>query len=1123
MRKKRLAKLLERATLSWLLGFLIFALAPPASGQNTLSVLVGQVVDVNGNPMPGVTITLTAKSKAMAPAGVVTDASGNYRIAPLAPGTDYLLVAELPGYARVEVGPVDLSPGKTTTVNLSLLSTSETTERVEVIARGDMVDLGSTKTSTLFRSEFIEGLPIIGRTYQSILTLAPGVTDIDGDGNPNVNGARANEFQTRVDGANATDPLTGGFGQNLNIEAIADLEVITAGASAEFSAAQGGFANILTKSGGNDFSGSFKFFFRSDLFDNDGANNNDATTDNLFDIPDGFQDIRSFLTLGGPIVKNHLWYFVALQYISTETPILAGTQAFLEVETGWNNFGKISWQASPSHRLAFQLSLDPRRFEGMGLGTGIAPESDFFLDTGGWMGTIRWTASLSPTVLLETLVSRLDIGLEILPVSDPRDCLLDPSGRCNPFSEDLFTFDQRVGFITGPYFETHRDDRIRNSVRTDLSMFLDTDAGTHNLKTGVEFAREDYENRLIQETQRIDNFAFVRDEDTGIGSLEGTVQFRDFLARDQVRTAKREHFGFYVQDTFKPLPNLSLQVGLRIDRDESQTRGWTPFDPEQEANAFLDLLAIGQGVPREELDIADAFLTVGARFLSDINGDGRDGIHCNLGMDLYTNSTVTDFVVEPDGTYTLVGEPVPDGILDNFFNFLDGDEDGTANFGDPDDLIGFFPGGFDAFGSNPDGRANSPNCDRTSEDLKKLFSVYSRHQLDFARGPINFDDGAVSGTFREEEDFEIVNNNLAPRLSVSWDPWGNNKTKIFAFWGRFYGTLYLASLVPELGPDDQFRTFDASVIAQGANAQPFEVSRFSATLVDRDIKTPFTDEFTLGFERELSTNWLLSFTYINRKGRDQLQDVDVNHFTADLNKDGLLDDNFGIPVPPSACSGDVPCNPALPDGLPDLYSFTPFFGQVLLLSNFNSSKYESFQFAVTRRLSRRWQMIASYANSRAEGDAETFDSILGNDLGNVDEEEGPLDFDQAHVLKASAVGFLPGNQTIGTIVQWSSGLPYSVVFGPITSADSFQNFQFRTTFPSGQRNDQRNESVWLINASYRKFFSINDLQLALGVEVENLLNTDDLRVLSENQSFQIGVDSVRAFGRRWQLSVEITF
>src|SRR5262245_14937235 len=101
-----------------------------------------------------------------------------------------------------------------------LRTSAETTETVVVESKGNIVDTGSTKTSTSYSAEFIEGLPIIGHNYQDILTLAPGVTDTDGDGNPNVHGSRDTGLQYRLDGGNITDPVSGTFGANLNSEII---------------------------------------------------------------------------------------------------------------------------------------------------------------------------------------------------------------------------------------------------------------------------------------------------------------------------------------------------------------------------------------------------------------------------------------------------------------------------------------------------------------------------------------------------------------------------------------------------------------------------------------------------------------------------------------------------------------------------------------------------------------------------------------------------------------------------------------------------------------------------------------------------------------------------------------
>src|SRR5262249_39231367 len=137
--------------------------------------------------------------------------------------------------------------------DIVLRPAAELQETVRVRGHPDVVQPDSVVTSTTFTSAFIAGLPILGRDYQEILTLAPGVTDVNHTGNPNIHGARDTDVVTLVDGVSTTDPLTGYYGQNLNIESIQEIEVITSGATAEFSRAQGGFTNIITKSGGNEF------------------------------------------------------------------------------------------------------------------------------------------------------------------------------------------------------------------------------------------------------------------------------------------------------------------------------------------------------------------------------------------------------------------------------------------------------------------------------------------------------------------------------------------------------------------------------------------------------------------------------------------------------------------------------------------------------------------------------------------------------------------------------------------------------------------------------------------------------------------------------------------------------
>ena len=87
----------------------------------------------------------------------------------------------------------------------------EMQERVKVVAQQPVVELEKTSSSTKFSDEFIQDLPVPGRFYQNVLTLAPGVSDPDGDGNPTVHGSRSRDFKAVVSGVSNVDPLTGQF------------------------------------------------------------------------------------------------------------------------------------------------------------------------------------------------------------------------------------------------------------------------------------------------------------------------------------------------------------------------------------------------------------------------------------------------------------------------------------------------------------------------------------------------------------------------------------------------------------------------------------------------------------------------------------------------------------------------------------------------------------------------------------------------------------------------------------------------------------------------------------------------------------------------------------------------
>ncbi len=176
------------------------------------------------------------------------------------------------------------------------------------------------------------------------------------------------------------------------------------------------------------------------------------------------------------------------------------------------------------------------------------------------------------------------------------------------------------------------------------------------------------------------------------------------------------------------------------------------------------------------------------------------------------------------------------------------------------------------------------------------------------------------------ETFTITNNNLAPRLSVSWDPAADGRTKLFATWGRYFDKLFLNTIVGEQGPDwvNRYYRQDPDGLAPGFTpdhgiGRVISKAPPSATQIDRGLATPFSDEFTAGFEREIAPEVGLSLTYIDRHFRKQLQDIDVNHMLQ-FDSQGRPLDRFGALVYQAGSQGiDLGGGVPVPDGRPDLY------------------------------------------------------------------------------------------------------------------------------------------------------------------------------------------------------------
>ncbi len=546
------------------------------------------ITDEQNEPLPGVVVTISHPQGYIKESSVQTGPRGVASFPVLRPtgasGIGYFVTITCPGFAPQRLADIKVRIGEVTKLPLQL--TEVLVELVQVDATPDVVDLDDASQTTKFSEEFVRDLPVPGRHYQNMLTLAPGVQDADGDGNPNVHGARDRDFKAVVSGVSNVDPLTGRQMFEVNPDSIEEIEVVSAGASVEFRRAQGGFARILQKQGSNDFEGVFQLFFRSGMLDGDGAHDDS-------DLPT--QDFTSYqpsVQLSGPIVKDKLWYRLSHELVHVEAPIVVPTGFEFQTTEQTVNADQVTWQVSPRNKLAFQFQADPATITNLGVSSFVPAESSQRYEQNGQSYSLTWTAPYSPKILIESNVAWQDLNLHYGP-TDPNaqvDCLVGPA-----FLQSAQCRDLDAGTVSGPFPDTFDDHRQRFTVQGSATVFAGRFLGaTHQLKTGLSIENERYFRRLTQRPA-VSLQVVTLNEAGGNQTPEphATIQ-GDFPvpSTGQARSTGVT-WGVYAEDQIKPLSNLTLTLGFAVDREEISAAGNGTFSPEAEYAEYLELLAQG--------------------------------------------------------------------------------------------------------------------------------------------------------------------------------------------------------------------------------------------------------------------------------------------------------------------------------------------------------------------------------------------------------------------------------------------------------------------------------------------------------------------------------------------------
>ena len=344
------------------ISFTTFSLLP-AGAQSTVATgsIQGTVTDPNGAVVPGATVTITNKGTGQVNK-ITTSGSGTYASGALIPG-EYEIRVEAKGFKTQVIGAT-VQVGVITAGNTKL-SLGQSTEIVEVTGSAVAVNTEQATVQGVLTTQQIENLPINGRNFLDLAQLEPGVQIQDGGNfDPTKNGFSSVSFGGRfgrtarieVDGVDISDETVGTTTQNLPASTIQEFQVSQSSLDLSTELTSSGAVNVVTRSGSNKWHGEAFYLFR----DHSAGAANIANTD----VP--FQRNNFGGNLGGPIFKDKLFFFIdgerAKQDFIEE---VANKGPFTVLNSGFNSpfrdtsvFGKLDWRIAENVHMFYRFSYE---------------------------------------------------------------------------------------------------------------------------------------------------------------------------------------------------------------------------------------------------------------------------------------------------------------------------------------------------------------------------------------------------------------------------------------------------------------------------------------------------------------------------------------------------------------------------------------------------------------------------------------------------------------------------------------------------------------------------------------------------------------------------------------------
>jgi hypothetical protein len=590
-----------------LLSVFVFALSLPVVGQERFGNISGIVTDPSGAVVSDVQVTITNKATNRS-LTTKTRSDGTYSAFELDPGR-YTVMFQKQGFGRYEVPDVIVLVGRTANVAASM-KLGSVDQTVEVVETAPLIDTTSTMIASNVTAEEIESLPK-PRNIQAIALFSPSVNTGVIEGGFQINGASAAENAYYVDGVPTNSIIDGSARQNPTFDYVQEVQVKTTGLDAEYGGALGGVVSSITKSGGNAYHGNVHYYYFGNKL-------NAVAPERLVIDPaalappypvryvqDDKQKSDNHViggSLGGPIVKDRLWFYTAASprwstdrrdYNFTEGADALGTNIYTpgtmsRSQHFMNWFSKVSWNPTDRIRSNFTFLYTPTystgrlyAYDGWEANTSTrptqlpSPKVDAS-QTAIWNPVLEeagrgynqaensvtgnFDFTLTNTTLLSVKGGRYYLNYKDVGVVNDHSYLWVPTA----YAPDVpVSMQQGLNFASPSGARTFHDKTTRAYVQADMSQLVNL-GGQHNFKFGVGTTKnvnnvdDSWQGRKGRVTlfwggtfrSQTGPYGFYSVDDSGTGGSAGS---------------NITHL--YVQDSWRVARRLTINAGVRFEKE----------------------------------------------------------------------------------------------------------------------------------------------------------------------------------------------------------------------------------------------------------------------------------------------------------------------------------------------------------------------------------------------------------------------------------------------------------------------------------------------------------------------------------------------------------------------------